>query len=244
MVDLNVDIIVAPGSPPALAAKAATKTIPIVFVVVADPVGVGLVNSLAQPGGNVTGLTPSSVDLCAKRLELLKETIPEVSRIAVLSTPDYPLPIKTEMLTEMEAAAHALGVQLQIVEVRGSDDFDRAFGAMIKERTEAFTVLPIPLFMRERQRIIDFSAKNRLPAIFHWKQYAQGGGLMSYGPDGIALYRRAATYVDKILKGGKPADLPVERAMEFELVINLKTAKQLGLTIPSEMLYRANKIIK
>ncbi len=244
LVGLNVDLIVAPGSPPALAAKAATRTIPIVFSVVADPVGVGFVASLARPGGNMTGLTPSSAELSAKRLELLKEIVPTVFRIAVLSTPDYPLPLKTEELNEMEATARALGVQLQLVEVRGRDDFDRAFGAMKKERAEAFTVLPIPIFLRERRRIVDFAAKNRLPAIFHWTQYVEAGGLMSYGPDGVDLYRRAATYVDKILKGVNPAELPVERARKFELVINLKTAKQLGLMIPPTVLYRADKVIK
>jgi putative ABC transport system substrate-binding protein len=144
----------------------------------------------------------------------------------------------------MEATARALRVQLQLVEVRGRNDFDRAFETMINERAEAFTVLPIPLFRREKRRIIDFATKNRLPAIFHWKPYVKAGGLMSYGPDGVALYRRAATYLDKILKGAKPADLPVERARDFELLINLKTAKQLGLTISPEMLYRANKVIK
>lgn len=244
LVDLNVDVIVAPGTPPAKAAKTATKTIPIVFAVIADPVGAGFVNSLARPGGNLTGLTPSSAELSGKRLELLKEIIPSVTRVAVLSTPDYPLPLKTEALKEMEAAARALGVRLQLVEVRGRNDFGRAFSAVSQERAEALTVLPVPMFRAEQKRIIDFAAKNRLPTVFHWKPYVEAGGLMSYGPDGVALYRRAASYVDKLLKGAKPADLPVERARDFELVLNLKTAKQIGVTIPNSVLYRADKVIK
>ena len=244
LVRLKVDIIVAPGTPVAQAAKTATRTIPIVFAGVADPVGTGLVASLARPGGNITGVTPISAELSAKRLELLKETVPRVSRIAVLSTPDYPLPVKTETLKEMEAAARALGVQLQLLEVRGANDFDSAFGAMRKERAGAFTVLPIPMFLDERRRIVDFAAKSRLPAIFHWTEYVEAGGLMSYGADPMALFRRAAVFVDKILKGSKPADLPVEQPMKFEFVINLKTAKQIGLTIPQSVLYRADKVIK
>ncbi len=244
LVRLKVDVIVAPGTPLAQAAKTATRTIPIVFSAVADPIGTGLVTSLARPGGNITGLTPISADLSAKRLELLKETVPRVSRIAVLSTPDYPLPVKAETLKEMEAAARALGVQLQLLEVRGPNDFDSAFGAMSRERAGAFTVLPIPMFLAERRRIVDLAAKNRLPAIFHWSEYVEAGGLMSYGTDPVALFRRAATYVDKILKGAKPADLPVEQPMKFELIINLKAAKQIGLTIPLNVLARANKVIK
>jgi putative ABC transport system substrate-binding protein len=244
LVRLKVDIIVAPGTPVAQAAKTATRTIPIVFAGVADPVGTGLVASLARPGGNITGLTPISAELSAKRLELLKETVPRVSRIAVLSTPDYPLPVKTETLKEMEAVARALGVQLQFLEVRGPNDFDSAFGAMRKERAGAFTVLPIPMFLAERRRILDLAAKNRLPAIFHWSEYVEAGGLMSYGADGVALFRRAATYVDKILKGAKPGDLPVEQPTKFEMVINLKAAKQIGLTIPPNVLARADKVIR
>jgi putative ABC transport system substrate-binding protein len=173
LVRLSVDIIVAPSTPAAQAAKAATSTIPIVFVGVADPIGTGLVLSLARPSGNATGLTPVSAQLSAKRLELLKETVPRVSRIAILSTPDYPLPVKTETLKEMEVAARALEVQLQLLEVRGPNDFDNSFGAMTKERAGAFTVLPIPMFLAERERIVDLAAKSRLPAIFHWREYAE-----------------------------------------------------------------------
>jgi putative ABC transport system substrate-binding protein len=244
LVRLKVDVIVGPGTPPAKAAKAATKTIPIVFSVVSDPVGAGLVGSLARPGGNITGLTPISAELSAKRLELLKETVPRVSRIAVLSTLDYPLPIKTEAMNEMERVAQALGVQLQLVEVRGRNDFDNAFGAMIKEQAGAFTVLPIPMFRRQRRRIVELMARNRLPAIFHWSDYVKAGGLMSYGPNSSDLYRRAATYVDKILKGAKPAELPVEQPTRFYLTLNLKAAKVLGITFPPEMLFRADKVIK
>lgn len=244
LVDLKVDIIVAPGTPPATAAKAATRTIPIVFSVIADPVGAGFVKSLARPGGNITGLTPSSAELSGKRIELLQEIVPTATRVAVLSTPDYTLSLKTEALKETEAAARALGLRIQVVEVRGRNDLARAFSTMRRERAEAFTVLPVPMFRAEQRQIVDLAAKNRLPSVFHWKTYVRAGGLMSYGPDGIALYRRAATYVDKILKGAKPADLPVERARKFELVINLKTARQLGLTIPPSVLYRADEIIK
>jgi len=244
LVRLKVDIIVAPGTPVAQAAKAATGTIPIVFAGVADPVGTGLVASLARPGGNITGLTPISAELSAKRLELLKEIVPRASRIAVLSTPDYPVPVKTETLKEMEAAARVLGVQLQLLEVQGPNDFDSAFGAMSRAGVGAFTLLPIPMFLAERRRIADFAAKSRLPAIFHWSDYAEAGGLMSYGADPMALFRRAAVFADKILKGSKPADLPVERPTKFELVINLKAAKQIGLTIPPNLLARADRVIK
>ena len=244
LVRLKVDIIVAPGTPVAQAAKTATRTIPIVFAGVADPVGTGLVTSLARPGGNVTGLTPISAELSAKRLELLKETVPRVSRIAVLSTPDYPLPVKTETLKEMEVAARALGVQLQLLEVQGPNDFDSAFGAMSRERAGAFTVLPVPMFLAERRRIVDLAAKSKLPAIFHWSDYPEAGGLMSYGADPMALFRRAAVFVDKILKGSKPADLPVERPTKFEFIVNLKAAKQIGLTIPPNVLARADRVIK
>lgn len=244
LVDLDVDVIVAPGTPPAKAAKAATGTIPIVFSVVADPVGAGFVASLARPGGNITGVTPSSAVLSAKRVELLKEVVPTVSRVAVLSTPNYSPAVKAEALQEIEATARALGLQLQVVEVQGRNDFDKAFSAVRQEEAEALTVLPIPLFRREQSRIMDFAASSRLPTVFHWKSYVDAGGLMSYGPDGVALYRRAATYVDKILKGAKPANLPVERAINFELVINLKTARQLGITIPPAVLYRAAAVVR
>lgn len=244
LVALGVDVIVAPGSPPAKAARAATNTIPIVFSTVADPVGSELVASLARPGGNVTGVTPSSAELSAKRLELLKEIVPDASRIAVLSTPDFLPLVKKEMLQEMEATARSLGVQLVVVEVGGRNDFERAFKAMKGEGIQGLTVLPIPMFRVEQEQIVDLAAKHRLPTVFHWKPYVHAGGLMSYGPDGFALYRRAAEYVDKILKGTKPADLPVERASNFELVINLKTAEQLSLVIPPSILYRADEVIK
>lgn len=244
LVDLKVDVIMAPGTPPTKAAKAATKTIPIVFSSVADPIGARFVNSLARPGGNITGLTPSSAALSGKRLQLLKEIIPTATRIAVLSTPDYAPLLKTEALKAIEITASALGVEVQLVEVRGPKDFGRAFSAMRTESAEAFTVLPVPMFRNQQRQIVDFAARYRLPTVFHWKPYVRAGGLMSYGPDGVALYQRAATYVDKILKGAKPADLPVERASKFELVINLKTAKQLGITIPPSMLYRADELIK
>lgn len=243
LADLNVDVIMAPGSLPAKAAKAATAKVPIVFSAIADPVGAGLVASLARPGGNITGVTPSSAELSAKRVELLKEIVPGVSRIAVLSTPDYPLSLKTEAL-EMERMARSLSVELQIVEVKGRNDLERAFAAVKEGRAEALTVFPIPLFRAERERILEFAIRNRLPTIFHWQQYVRAGGLMSYGPDRAALFRRAAHYVDKILRGAKPSDLPVERASDFELIINLATAEELGITIPPSVLYRADELVK
>jgi len=209
-----------------------------------DPVALKYVASLSHPDGNITGLTHMAPELGGKRLELLKETDPKVSRVVVLSTADYPLPVKTDTLNEMEGAARILGLQLQLLEVRGANDFERAFAAMRRERAEAFTVLPIPLFLIERRRIVDFATKSRLPTIFHWREYVEAGGLMSYGADADDLFRRAATYVDKILKGAKPADLPVEQPTKFEFIINLKTAKQIGLTIPPNVLARADKVIR
>ena len=242
LVRLKVDVIVAPGTASAQAAKTTTKTIPIVFFAVPDPVSVGLVASLARPGGNVTGATPISAELSGKRLELLKEVVPMVSRIAVLSSPGSLA--KTETLNEMEAAARMLGVQLQILEVRGADDFDSAFRAIRSERAGAFTVVPTPMFITQRRRIIDLVTKNKLPAIFHWSDFVEAGGLMSYGADYAFLARRGAYYVDRILKGAKPADLPVEQPKKFEFIINLKAAKQIGLTIPPNVLARADKVIR
>ena len=234
-----------PGTPAALAAKQATRTLPIVFAAAADPVTNGLVTSLARPGGNVTGLSNLTPELVGKCLELLKQAVPGVSRVAVLWQPGG-LGERTEkdMLKEAEVAARALGVRLQFVEARGPADFDRAFSDMTRARAGALTVLPSTMFIIERRRLVDLAAKNRLPAVYPLREYVDAGGLMSYGPNLADLFRRAATYVDKILKGAKPADLPVEQPTKFELVINLKTAKALGLTIPQSLLQRADQVIE
>ena len=243
LVALKVDVIVAPATAGALAATQATRTLPIVFAVAADPVTSGLVTSLARPGGNVTGLSILAPELVGKNLELLTQGVPGVSRVAVLRQPGV-LGERTEkdMLKEAEVAARALGVRPQFVEARGPDDFDRAFSEMIRAHAGALTVLPSTMFGSERRRLVDLAAKNRLPAMYSWREFVDAGGLMSYGPNVADNYRRAAAYVDKILKGAKPADLPVEQPTKFELVINRKTAKTLGLTIPPSLLQRADEI--
>jgi putative ABC transport system substrate-binding protein len=246
LVALKVDVIVAAASNHfALAAKQATRTIPIVFAAASDPVASGLVTSLARPGGNVTGAAVITSELVGKRLELLTQAVPGVSRVAVLWLPGA-LGERTEkeMLKDADVAARALGVRLQFVEVRGPADFDRAFSDMTRARAGALTVLPSNMFLREHGRLVDLAAKYRLPAVYTVKEYVDAGGLMSYGPNVADLFRRAATYVDKILKGAKPSDLPVEQPTKFELVINLKTARTLALTIPPSVLARADQIIE
>jgi len=242
LVRLNVDIILTVSTPAAQAGQQATRSIPIVMTNVSDPVESGLVSSLARPGGNVTGLSLMHPDLSGKRLELLKEIIPKVSRVAVLSNSSNP--IIPPLLRETEAAARALGVQLQVVEVRGPTEFDSAFSAMSRDRAGALVVLPDGIFQNERRRIAALAAKSRLPAIYAWREAVDAGGLMAYGASVPDIFRRAAVYVDKILKGTKPADLPVEQPTKFELVINLKAAKQIGLTVPPNVLARADKVIK
>jgi len=246
LVALKVDVIVAAeGTPPALAATQATRTLPIVFTTVGDPVTSGLVTSLARPGGNVTGLSLLFPELVGKGLEHLKQAVPGVSRVAVLLQPGA-VPERTykDILKEADVAARALGVRLQVVEARGPADIDRAFSDMTRGRAGALTVLSTPMFASERRRLVDLAAKNRLPTVFSFRVYVDAGGLMSYGPNTVDLFRRAATYVDKILKGAKPADLPVEQPTKFELVINMKTAKALGLTIPQSLLGRADQVIQ
>jgi putative ABC transport system substrate-binding protein len=242
---LKVDVIVAPGTPAALAAKQATQTLPIVFAAVADAVTSGLVTSLARPGGNLTGLSFLGPELIGKRLEQLKQAIPGVSRVAVLWQPGgFGERTERDMLNGAEVAARALGVRPQFVEARGPADFDRAFSDMTKARAGALTVWSTPMFFNERRRLVDLAAKNRLPAVYQWREIVDAGGLMSYGPDLADLFRRAATYVDRILKGAKSGDLPVEQPTKYELVINLKTAKALGLTIPPSLLQRADQVIE
>jgi putative ABC transport system substrate-binding protein len=245
LVALKVGVIVAPGTLAALAAKQATRTIPIVFPVVGDPVTDGLVTSLARPRGNVTGLSNRTPELVGKCLELLTQAVPGVSRVAVLWLPGgAPERTQQDMLREAEVAARALGARLQVVEARGPADFDRAFSDMTRARAGALTVLPYVMFFNERRRLVHLAAKNRLPAVYGSREFVDAGGLMSYGADIADLFRRAATYVDKILKGAKPGDLPVEQATKFELVINLKAAKALGLTIPPSVLARADQVIE
>jgi putative ABC transport system substrate-binding protein len=242
LVRLNVDIILAGGGSVTSAAKNATKTIPIVMTSVSDPVGSGLVESLARPGGNITGSSGINPDLSGKRLELLKETIPGGTRIAVLVYRDNPAaPL---MLKETEAAAQLLRLQLQTVRVSSSGELENAFEIVRKRRSQAINVLSSAFFVAQRKEIIQLAARNRLPAMYVDSTFTEAGGLMSYGVNILDLYRRAATYVDKILKGAKPAELPVEQPTKFELTINLKTAKQISLTIPQSVLYRAYKVIK
>jgi len=241
LVALKVDVIMAPSTVAALAAKQATRTLPIVSVTVTS----GLVTSLARPGGNVTGLAFFSPELIGKCLEQLKQAVPGVSRVAGLWQPGgQGERTEKDLLKAAEAAARALGVRLQFVEARGPEDFDRAFAEMTRGRAGALTVLPSNMFITELRRLVDLTAKNRLPAVYPWREFVEAGGLMSYGVNVADLFRRAATYVYKILKGAKPADLPVEQPTKFELVINLKTAKALGLTIPPSLLQRANEVIQ
>jgi putative ABC transport system substrate-binding protein len=242
LVRLKVDLIVATSTRPAWIAKQATSTIPIVFAGASDPVEAGLVASLARPGGNVTGIRSLSAELGGKRLELLKEVVPKLSRVATLWIPSSPG--NQAQMKEVEVAARSLGVQFQPVGVEAPYDFDNAFSAIIKGRAGGLVPLSGPQFSVERTRIIDLAAKHRLPTIYPEKSFVEDGGLMSYGRDVLEQYRRAASYVDKILKGTKPAELPVEQPMKFELIINLKTAKQLGLTIPPNVLARADRVIR
>jgi len=242
LVRIKVDVIVTTGTPAVRAIKRASATIPIVFAVISHPVENGIVASFARPGGNVTGLTILTEELSGKRLELLKETVPNVTRIGVLS--DLTNPTQALEWKEILAAAQVLGVKLQSLGLRSSDDFDGAFKAALRERAQALITLPQPLMNSHRNLIVGFAVKNKLPAIYPAPEYTDAGGLMYYGPVYTELFRRAAIFVDKILKGTKPADLPVEQPIKFEFVINLKTAKQIGLTIPPNMLARADKVIK
>jgi len=244
LVRFKVDIIVAGGDPGIRAAKNATKTIPIVTMGGgADPVEAGFVESLARPGGNITGLTNLGRELGAKRLELLKEAVPKVARVAMLYDPGNPSTAR-EVKEDLPVTVRALKLTFRSWEVRTADDFDRVFAALNKERPDGLYVSPGPLININQKRTVAFALKSRLPAMYSNKDAVDGGGLMYYGADLTDSYRRVAYYVDRILKGAKPADLPVEQPTKFEFVINLKTAKQIGLTIPPDVLARANRIIK
>jgi putative ABC transport system substrate-binding protein len=239
LVRLKVNIIVAVRVPALRATRQATATIPIVMVGPGDPVGEGLVASLARPGGNITGLSSFSTELSGKRLELFKEVVPKITRVAVLSgQPSHPA------LKEAEAAARFLRLQLQPLVMASASDLESVFQAAITGRADGFILLPGPYTESHRRRLVELARKNRLPGIYEAREFVDLGGLMSYGVNLVDLFRRAATYVDKILKGTKPADLPVEQPIKFEFVINLKTAKQIGLTIPPNVLVRADKVIK
>jgi len=242
MVRLRVDLIIVITTPAALAAKHATQTIPIVIPTAIDPVGAGLVASLARPGGNVTGLSSISADLAGKRLELLKDVVPGLSRVVVLWNAANPA--NASAWQETQAAARALGLLLHAQDVRGPQDLEGAFALTAKARPDALLVLSDALLTMYRQPIAKFATQQHLPSVFPTREWAVAGGLMSYGASQTDLLRRAATYVDKILKGAKPADLPVEQPMKFELVINLKTAEALGLTIPPTLLFQADEVIQ
>ena len=245
LVALKVDVIVVASTAHALAAKQATRILPIVFASSPDPVASGLVTSLSRPGGNVTGLSSLAPELVGKRLELIKQAVPAVSRVAVLWQPGgFGERTDNDMLKRAEVSALTLGVRPQFVQARGPADFDRAFSEMTGWRAGALTVLPSTMFLIEERRLVDLAAKKQLPAVYPSREFVDSGGLMTYGPDLADLFRRAATYVDKILKGAQPGDLPVEQPTKFELVINLKTAKALGLTIPPSLLQRADQVIE
>ena len=239
---LKVDLILTRGTPATLAAKSATRTIPVVMASVGDPVGTGIVASLGRPGGNVTGLSNFNVEIYAKRLELLRELLPRLTRIAGLFNMGNPvLPLQWK---EVQRAARSVSIQPQLLDVRRPEDLPRAFEAAATERADALIVALEGLTLGNLRLIAELAAKHRLPSIYGVRQYADYGGLITYGPSDLHLYHRAATFVDKIFKGAKPAELPIEQPMKFELVINLKTAKALGLTIPPSLLLRADEVIE
>jgi len=241
LVRMRLPLIVAVGTPATLAVKHATDSISVVMVAVGDPVGSGIVQSLARPGGNITGLSNLAAELSGKLLGLLREAVPGLSRAAVLQVPSNP--VHGVYWSETQVAAERLGVRLQSVEVRRPEDYDTAFAALTRHQAGALVILPDPLNLIHRAKIVDLATRHRLPTMFATRDYAEAGGLMSYGPNVADLYRRAAMYVDRILKGARPADLPVEQPTKFDLVINTKTAAALGLSIPQSLLIRADEVI-
>ena len=242
LVALKVDVIVAAGTPAAVAVKKVAPATPLVMVAVGDPVGTGLVASLARPGGNLTGLVSIAPDLEGKRLELLKEVVPKLSLVAFLVNPANPFHAVSE--TQARAAATALNLKVQFAAVRAESEFDQAFAAIMSERPGAFIMLADRLFLHHRARIVQFAARNHLPAIYAYRELVEAGGLMSFGPSYEAMHRRSAYFVDRILKGAKPGELPMEQPTQFQLIVNSKTAKELALTIPREVLIRAHQIIE
>jgi putative ABC transport system substrate-binding protein len=242
LIGSKVDLIVTAGTPASLAVKKATTSIPLVMIAVGDPVGTGLIASLAHPGGNITGLTSIAADLEGKRLELLREVTPTLSHVAVFWNPASPFQVVAEK--EVQAAAQLLRIRVLSLGVQAPEQFDNAFATIRRERPGALNVLADRLFLHNRARIMDYAVQNRLPGVHAYVELVEAGGLMSYGPSYPGMHRRAAYFVDRILKGAKPADLPVEQPAKFELVINLKAAKQIGVTIPPSVLYRADKVIR
>ena len=243
LVQAKVDVIVAIPNPSVEAARQATQSIPIVMPIGSDPVAAGFAATLARPGGNITGLSAYSPELNGKRLELLKESVPKLTQVALLVSGNFPG--NAIDLKETEAAAHSLRIQTHLMEVRNSSDLETIFKMFTKKRIEAFTVFPgQPTLFANRKQVVELAQKHRIPAMYPLADYVVGGGLISYGINNLDLFRRAATYVDKILKGAKAADLPIEQATKFELVVNLKAAKQIGLTIPPNVLARADRVIK
>jgi len=242
LVDLKVSLVVAWTTPAALAAKKATQTIPIVIVGVADPVSTGLIDSLARPGGNVTGVVNLAADLSGKLLELILEIDARIKRVAVLWNPDNPA--STLISRENETAAHSLGLQLQVIDVRAREDLERAFASVVKDSATAIVFIADPIFMDLRQSIAELAITNRVPTVFARRENVEAGGLISYGPSVRDQMHQIASFIDKILKGAKPSDLPVEQPIKFELVVNLKTAKALGVEIPATVLARADEVIE
>ena len=242
LIRLKVDVIVTSVSNESLAAKNATKEIPIVMAAAGDPVAIGIVESLSRPGGNITGLSQMTPDLTGKRLELLREIAPNVASVAVLFNPDDP--ISRLGLNEIQSSARKLAVAMRALEVRNPADLDKALHDAAGARVDALAIMPNPVFVTNLKQIAEFALQNRLPSMFHLREFVDEGGLLSYGVDRADLYRRAATFVDKILKGAKPADLPIEQPTKFDLAINLKTAKALGLTVPSSLLVTADEVIE
>jgi putative ABC transport system substrate-binding protein len=239
---IKVDVIVAAATPASRAAKAATNTTPIVFVAVADPVGIGLVATLARPGGNVTGLSLMTSDLSGKRLALLKEIVPNLSRLAILMNPDNPS--GATFLADTERAARQLGIELQTLNARSADEIERAFAVDTGHRADALVVFDDPVVWGHRAQIVALAAARKIPAMYGFRHFVVDGGLISYGPNREDQYRRTAIYVDKILKGAAPGDLPVEQPVKFQLIINKKTAKTLGLTVPQTLLVAADEVIE
>jgi putative ABC transport system substrate-binding protein len=238
----QVDVIVAWGTSATTGAKQATRAVPIIAVAVGDPVGTALIASLTRPGGNITGLSNMSAELSAKQLTLLKELLPLVTHVAVLRNPTNP--VSEPQLEWTRLAARPLHMQLHVIDVRTPDELDSAFSVATKQKVGAVTVLADPMFLSHRARIADLAVKSRLPTTFNWRQYAEAGGLLAYGPSVEEMWRRAPTFVDKVLKGTRPADLPFEQPTKFELVINMKTARTLGLTVPPSLLLQADRIIE
>ena len=242
LVRLNVNVILAYGTPGSIAAKNATTTVPIVFSAVADPLAAGLVATMTRPGGNVTGVTTNNPELSGKRLSMLKDIVPTAARVAIFANPDFPA--TSEMVAETQAAARSLGVKLQVVKIRQPQELAKAFGSIRAARAHAVVVLPDPMFIAQRQMVVELAAENRIPAVYHLRQFAAAGGLISYGVDYSESFAQAAGLVDRILRGAKAANLPVEQPWRYTLVVNLKTANALGLTIPQSILLRADQVIE